>query len=234
MKYLVVNADDLGASPGVNRGIVEAHDRGIVTSTSLDVTTPWSAEAAALARARPDLDVGLHVNLGGWARDWVIDPDDHECCRAELSDQIGRFEELMGRRPTHLDSHRNVHRDPRLLPDFLQLAERHRLPLRQHSAARYFSEFYGRWDGEAHPEQVSIDNLLRMLRMEIGDGITELSCHPGYVDSDLRSGYTAEREVELRTLCAPAIRAALRELHIQLIGFRDLTRATRASWPPGR
>ncbi|PYR01516.1 MAG: hypothetical protein DMF97_07400, partial [Acidobacteria bacterium] len=35
MKYLIVNADDFGASSGINRGILEAHQRGILTSTSL-------------------------------------------------------------------------------------------------------------------------------------------------------------------------------------------------------
>ena len=63
MRYLIVNADDLGASPGVDRGILEAHARGIVTSASLMVDTPWSAEGAARARATPALSVGLHIVL---------------------------------------------------------------------------------------------------------------------------------------------------------------------------
>src|SRR5206468_2930594 len=60
-KLVVVNADDLGLSPGVNRGIIEAHERGIVTSASLMVRWPAAAEAAAYARSRPQLGVGLHL-----------------------------------------------------------------------------------------------------------------------------------------------------------------------------
>src|SRR5206468_2523251 len=58
MKYLIVNGDDFGYGRGINRGIVEAHERGILTSTSLMVKTPWSEEAAALSRSMPDLSVG--------------------------------------------------------------------------------------------------------------------------------------------------------------------------------
>jgi chitin disaccharide deacetylase len=57
MKRLIVNADDLGYTAGVNRGIVEAHERGIVTSTSMMVDRPASAEGAEIARATPSLSV---------------------------------------------------------------------------------------------------------------------------------------------------------------------------------
>ena len=52
MKYLIVNADDYGASRGINRGILEAHRRGILTSTSLLVNTAWSGEAAEMSSPR--------------------------------------------------------------------------------------------------------------------------------------------------------------------------------------
>jgi predicted glycoside hydrolase/deacetylase ChbG (UPF0249 family) len=216
MKYLIVNADDFGASPGINRGVVEAHRRGILTSASLLVDMPASEEAAGLARGLPRLSAGLHVDLAGRA-----DPDD---CRAELRRQLRRFQELTGGPPTHLDSHHNVHRDPRLLGPFLELARQHGLPLREHSPARYFSKFYGQWGGASHPEQVGVDSLVRMLETEVPDGCTELNCHPGYVGPGLASSYAAEREAELRTLCAPAVRAALARLDIRLINFWDFAR----------
>ena len=60
-----MTADDLGLSAGVTRGILEAHRRGVVRSTSLIVTYPGAQEAAALALAEPDLEVGLHLDLVG-------------------------------------------------------------------------------------------------------------------------------------------------------------------------
>jgi predicted glycoside hydrolase/deacetylase ChbG (UPF0249 family) len=82
---LVVTADDLGLSPGVTKGILESHRRGIVRSTSLIVTADSSAEAAAQARMEPDLEVGLHLDLvGGWP---VSDP----AAVRSLIDDDGRF-----------------------------------------------------------------------------------------------------------------------------------------------
>src|SRR5262245_39603269 len=65
-RYLIVNADDFGQSRGVNRGIMEAHENGIVTSGSLMVRWPAAAEAATFARTHPDFSLGLHVDLGEW------------------------------------------------------------------------------------------------------------------------------------------------------------------------
>src|SRR5881628_541426 len=180
MIYLIVNADDFGASRGVNRGILEAHKHGILTSTSLLVTTPWAEEAAELSLTAPDLSVGLHVDLGN-----NIDPlaaDSGRRLSEELLAQFDRFRRLMGRPPTHLDSHHNTHRQPRALPHFLELSREHGLPLREHSPVHYFSKFYGQWGGETHLEQISAGNLVRMFETEIEEGVTELSCHPGYVD----------------------------------------------------
>ena len=63
MKQLIINADDLGLTPAVNRGIVRAFRDGIVTSASLLVTGSAFEGAVALARENPDLDVGLHLAL---------------------------------------------------------------------------------------------------------------------------------------------------------------------------
>lgn len=223
MKRLIVNADDFGAGRGINRGVAEAHRDGILTSASLMVDMPGSEEAAQLAVGLPGMSVGLHAVLTGEDGAPAVDFGEGERCRAELRRQVSRFAELTGGMPTHLDSHHNVHRDPRLSPLFLELAEEHRLPLREHSQARYFSAFYGQWDGgEVHLEWIEPASLVRMLAAEVGPGVTELGCHPGYVASDFRSSYSAEREVELRTLCDPAVRRAIEELGISLIDFRAL------------
>jgi len=222
MKYLIVNADDFGAGRDINRGIVEAHVRGILTSTSLMVDMPGATEAARQSADLPELSIGLHVQLTREEGSLLIDPSDSAACRTELRRQLSEFHELMGRLPTHLDSHHNIHRNPQLLPHFREIAQELVMPLREHSAARYFSKFYGQWDGESHFEQISVDNLSYMLAVEVGDGITELSCHPGYMSPDFHSAYSVEREAELRTLCDHRIREKLNELCIQLIGFIDL------------
>jgi len=220
MRYLIVNADDLGAAPGITRGILEAHGRGIVTSTSLMVETAWSAEAAAAARPASGLSVGLHMHVVPGEG-----PGD------ALRRQYDRFVSLMGRRPTHVDSHHNAHRDPRLLETFLAFSRGVGLPLREHSAARYVSCFYGHWGGESHPEQVSVEGLTAILEREAGFGITELGCHPGYPDARVPSAYGVERELELATLCDPRLPATLAALGITLASFHDFDRLTATAIP---
>src|ERR1044072_1800971 len=65
-RLLIVNADDFGLSDAVNKGIVEAHEDGVVTSTSLMARRPAAAQAVGLARGLPSLAVGLHVDIGQW------------------------------------------------------------------------------------------------------------------------------------------------------------------------
>ncbi len=63
MRRLIINADDFGLSPGVNRGIIEAHREGVVSSATLMATGPSFEDAAAAARSIPGLNVGCHVVL---------------------------------------------------------------------------------------------------------------------------------------------------------------------------
>jgi predicted glycoside hydrolase/deacetylase ChbG (UPF0249 family) len=221
MKCIVVNGDDLGASPGVNRGMAEVHRRGLLTSVSLMVNLPASQEGAGLARELPGLSVGLHANLTDASGRALVDLETGERCRAVLQEQMRSFRELTGRPPTHLDSHHNLHRNPRLLPYFLEVADRYGLPLREHSPVRYLSRFYGQWGGDTHLEQISVQGLIDLVETEISAGVTELSCHPGYCDPQLRSSYRMEREVELRTLCDPAVRAFLSARQIRLVNFGE-------------
>jgi predicted glycoside hydrolase/deacetylase ChbG (UPF0249 family) len=207
VKRLIVNADDLGYSTGVNRGIVEAHQRGIVTSTSLMVDRAAAAECAEIARDVPTLSIGLHAVL-----------DDHdeltvtaETCDAELERQLRRFGEIVGTRPTHIDSHHHTHRDSGIHDVFVAFADRHALPMREHTV-RHVPDYYGE-------PAIDVENLLEILsRLEDGD--SELGCHPGYAEG-LRSRYTVEREHELVALTDARARERLARLGIELIGWRD-------------
>jgi len=213
MKWLIINGDDFGASRGINRGIIQAHRDGILTSASLLVDRPASEAAAALAREHTKMRLGLHLEL---------DAGDPDKVAVQCERQMARFQELTGERPTHVDSHHAVHYDARVLPHVLVFARQAGAPVRGHSVARHVGSFYGQWGGATHPEQIGVEGLLRLLDAEVREGVTELSCHPGYVEPGFRSSYRIERELELRTLCDPRVRHAIRDRGIQLIGFRDL------------
>lgn len=62
-KYVIINADDLGLDPGVNRGIIEAIERGVVTSATVMANMPAAAEALAWANRTPQAGIGVHLNL---------------------------------------------------------------------------------------------------------------------------------------------------------------------------
>ncbi|HJZ60484.1 MAG TPA: ChbG/HpnK family deacetylase [Gemmataceae bacterium] len=229
-RLLIVNADDFGQTAGVNRGVIEAHERGIVTSASLMVRWPAAGEAAAYARARPALSLGLHVDLGEWARwseDWVavyevVPLGEEAAVAAEVGRQLGEFRRLTGSDPTHLDSHQHVHRGEPVRSVLTRLACGLGVPVRGCTpSVAYCGDFYGHSRrGEPCPEAITADALAQLLA-SLPAGLTELSCHPGYGGGP-GSMYVAERAAEVRALCDPRVRAAVAGEGIELLSFRDI------------
>lgn len=230
VRRLIVNADDFGLSRGVNRGVIEAHECGIVTSASLMVRYPAAVEAAAYGREHPRLGIGLHVDLGEWVYrngDWearyvVVPPDELVGVSAEVSRQLETFRALMGSEPTHLDSHQHVHGEEPVRSVLVSVARDIGAPLRHCTpGVRYCGAFYGQTSkGDPFPEALEVERLIEVLRGLRGE-VTELACHAGY-DSDLDTTYRAERATEVATLCDPRVRAALTEEGIELCSFSDL------------
>lgn len=226
----IVNADDFGQSAGINRGIVVAHERGIVTSASLMVRGQAASAAAAYARAHPRLSVGLHVDLGeAIYRDgeWItlyerVDRLDAARVEAEIRAQLSRCRELLGRDPTHLDSHQHVHIEEPVRSILDDLARELGVPLRHRSARlRHDGRFYGQTrTGGPLTESISPAHLAEILR-GLPAGVTEVGCHPGCAD-DLVTMYRAERRVELEALCDPDVRRVVSDEGIALISFADL------------
>lgn len=223
-RNLIVNADDFGASEGINRGIVQAHTDGVVTSTSLMVHGAAVREAVALAREHPALAVGLHWDLdaGGISR---VDIGDPAAVRSELEDQLARFEVIMGRPPTHVDSHHHVHLRGEVQPVAVELAGSLGVPLRRLGQVVFVGGFYGQWEWQVTDLQhVSPEFLIWLLRNEVGEGWTEIGCHPGYVTGDFTSAYLEEREAELRTLTDPRVLEEIDALGIRLASYADVPR----------
>jgi predicted glycoside hydrolase/deacetylase ChbG (UPF0249 family) len=229
-RHLIVNADDFGFSPGVNRGIAEAHERGVVTSASLMVRWPAASAAAAYALAHPELSVGLHLDLGEWAlRDGVWVPlyevtplDDPGALRAEAARQLGLFRRLIGRDPSHLDSHQHVHRGEPTRSVLGDMSAELGVPLRHVSTrARYCGAFYGQTGrGEPYPQGIGVDALVGLLS-SLAPGLTELCCHPGAPEDVGDTPYRTERSIERETLCDPRVHAAIERLGIRLCSFDD-------------
>jgi predicted glycoside hydrolase/deacetylase ChbG (UPF0249 family) len=228
-RRLIVNADDLGLSAGVDRGIAAAHEHGIVTSASLMVRGPHATEAAAYARDHPALSVGLHVDLGEWRHTgdgWVaayevVPPTDAVAVAEEVAAQLERFVALMGREPTHLDSHQHVHREEPARMAVVEQGRRLGVAIRELTPGiRFAGGFYGQSGrGEPWPEGVGVEALEGLLRA-LPPGTSELGCHPG-LGGDSGSPYSRERTLETATLCDERILATVREERIELCSFDE-------------
>jgi predicted glycoside hydrolase/deacetylase ChbG (UPF0249 family) len=152
VKSLIVNADDLGWTEGVNRGIAESHHNGLVTSASLLANGTAFASGVDLARKTPGLGVGVHLNLSdgapvaaaekikslldeagmlrGSTENLLLRLASHgvalEEVEREWDAQIQKIRDA-GIPPTHLDGHKHVHMLPGLFEIALKLAKRHKI-----------------------------------------------------------------------------------------------------------
>lgn len=211
-RFLIVNADDLGLSAAVNEGIFEAHERGIVTSASLMVDRPAAAAAAEALAEHPDLAVGLH-----------LEPDD---CRGQLA----RFRSLVGRDPTHLDSHKHVHEAGPVKAAAEAMAAELGIPLRNRRI-RYERSFYGRGPNrEPQLEAISPNHLIDLIET-LPPGWTEIGCHPAAGPVPI-SSYDSERRVELRALCDPRVKILLNVRDVRLCSFAQANAHSSRTFKP--
>lgn len=290
MKNLIVNADDLGWSEGVNRGIAEAHRQGLVTSASLLANGKAFESGVMVAESNPELGVGVHLNLSNGAsiasssevpsllnaaREFEGGPEnlvlriasrrlDLAQVEREWDAQIQKIR-AAGITPTHLDGHKHVQMLPGLFEIAVRLAKRHNIRairisheasklrallasgsgskrsvvLKQGVQARGLQllardarEMADRaalvatdyFCGIAQTGVMTRGGIEALLK-NLPDGTTELMCHPGYSDSDLRRSPTRlqeSRQSELAILTDPQIRKLVATQAIRLISYQLL------------
>ena len=251
---LIVNADDFGYTPGVTRGIVRAHRGGIVTSTTLMANAPDTEGAARAARSTRSLDVGVHL-VFTYGRPLTPPaqvpslvtadgafPHVSELLRSgkptaeealvEARAQYRSIREVLGRDPSHLDTHHWIHDLPAIEDAVLALAKETGASVRTHdgrqrarfrdAGVRTPDRFVREYQ---HTGKIGVERLLGLLEVLAEDaGTIELMCHPGEPDEALLngSGYGLERGVELEALTDPAVRDLVAHLGIDLVDFRSL------------
>jgi predicted glycoside hydrolase/deacetylase ChbG (UPF0249 family) len=152
-RQLVIHVDDVGNSHGSNLAYEELFDLGAVTTGSVMVPCPWFPEIAAMARKRPDFDLGVHLTLSaefvtfrcrpltGVSDNGLTDADgfqwrdvasarkaDPAAVEAELRAQIDAAL-AAGIDETHLDSHMGTVMMPEFVDIYVRLGEDYRLPI---------------------------------------------------------------------------------------------------------
>jgi predicted glycoside hydrolase/deacetylase ChbG (UPF0249 family) len=153
-----------------------------------------------------------------------VDADNIAAVEAEVAQQLDAFRRLVGRNPTHLDSHQHVHRKDPVRQIVQELGVRLRIPVRHFTPGiAYCGDFYGQDDyGHSYPHLVRAASLVAILE-RLTPGVTELCCHPGGASGEPGDTmYLIERRQEMDALCDPRVREAVDALGIKLISFRDL------------
>ena len=221
MKRLIVNADDLGHSKGINEGIIEAHVKGIVTSTSFMIKGHAAKHGVKLSNKYPKLGIGLHFQITKEEATLlrqvrkVVAVSKIENTKKEFIKQIKLFQKLMGRLPDHIDGHHHVHKLPRIYVFIRKFAQENNIPLRDD--VNFIDEFFGISD----INKISPKSLIKILN-NLPSGTSELMCHPARETANLNSSYSHQREVELKTLTSKEVKDVVNELNIKLITWSDI------------
>ncbi len=229
VRKVILNGDDFGFSSGVNRGILESIENGILTSTSVMVNRPFAFEAQGLSKFK-NISVGLHLDLTEegirrWTKILYILTWPEERIRKEFKQQIDKFVDITGKLPDHIDSHHHIHWITGFRKVVLEFAKENSIPVRCMDA-QFQIGFYGRslshWND---PNGVSAEKLTSVIK-NLPAGVHEIMCHPGYVDDGLRktgTTYLGQREQEVKALTSVEVRQYVAsDNSMQLINWKDI------------
>ncbi|MFT5228766.1 MAG: putative glycoside hydrolase/deacetylase ChbG (UPF0249 family) [Glaciecola sp.] len=247
MKGLIISADDFGLTEGVTKGISQSIINGLVTRTSAMMCTNGLAWIKKYSNGLNG-KIGLHLQLTDGTpllpQEEVLSLVNVEGNFPEKSKQLGNLnlEEIskeweaqmaallnLGITPSHIDTHHNVHRFPKIFKVYCAIAEKYKLPARAlspnmakklDSMGLLGSNFcLEEWCGENVTSTSLVNHTLSAFRSIGNEGVVELMCHPGYVDQNLkaRSHYLLAREQELEVFLEPKLKMLLEKHNIELI-----------------
>ena len=214
-KKVIINADDFGYTPAVTFGIIEAFNKGIVSSTTALTVSPFFKEAMKHRDAiAPALPVGLHLTLtlnqgtpliGQTRGTSFLKEDGTFLHRRTLEERLQNGEIDLsavadeweaqflafldsGHLPTHLDSHHHIHRLDGLFEIAVGLAKKYNLPMRAVAKTDDAVRFPSRTYVDFYDSGVSLDTLAFIFN-DIATAETvvigELSVHPSFVENRL-------------------------------------------------
>lgn len=250
MKRILIRADDLGYSEGVNYGIAKSMLDGVIRSVGLMSNMPAAEHGVQLLKGH-DFCLGQHTNICAGAplsdpeqvpslvdedgnfktskvyrnaeRDFVV----LEEAVLEVEAQYQRFVELTGQQPQHFGSHavksENFFRAVEIV------ADRHDLPflgssLKGGPILFRHTKLYPAMDS-MKPGYDPFESLKQAALKEYGeDGCCMFICHPGYLDEEIlrASSLTRSRPMEVAMSISPATKQWLEENQIRLVTFSDL------------
>jgi len=248
MNSLIINADDFGLTKAVTEGIFDSIRNGVVSRTSAMMCSESSTLIKSYSSELKG-KIGLHLQLTDGKP--VLHPNQIPSLVVsngrfpEKSNQLKRihFKEIelewnaqmnalldFGIKPSHIDTHHNVHRFPKAFKAICAIGQKYEIPVRPLSInmAKKLDSLnllqniicLESWPAEEVTESSLVNFLVNTFNNcgRIKKPI-ELMCHPGYVDSELkiRSNYLEKRERELEVFTNPELPDLLRNKNIRLL-----------------
>ena len=243
-RFLIINADDLGMSLEVNRGIFTAYEHGVVSDSSLLIKGAHTQDAVTMLKANPQFPAGIHINLDpllGWkspGKEQFTRQELHQLMnesafvkeiQREIHGQIEAFLDT-GLIPSHIDTHHHVHGFPHIFESLIEAMDRYAIKALRFSKTGYpllgredilFTSETAQWmeetlcaKGIVYP-QLLIDPFSPFSLRELPAGVTELMVHPSMEGDQWR-----QRDFEM--IMDPRFMNTLHDEGIQLIGFAEI------------
>jgi chitin disaccharide deacetylase len=249
-RFLIINADDLGIAPEINRGIFIAYEKGVITDASLLIKGPYAQQALKMIKKNPSFQVGIHIDLDpllGWESPGIErlprqkllevmkETNFIEKVTKEIDRQMTAFLDE-GLIPSHIDTHHHVHGFSKIFEVLVEAMGRHGIKAIRFSKTGYsllgredisITAAHAQWMEDAlrerkilHPHHL-IDPIVPFSLKKIPAGVSELMVHPGM-------GGDKWRQADFEMLMDPLFMSTVRDEGIQLIGFAKLASVASA------
>ena len=251
MKKLIIVADDYGFTKGINKSCFEANQQGILTEMSLMLDSPATQEGVDLILKNNIEGLGIHITLndiigtGKYLRtsDYsaLLEETSSKKLSARVKDELKRFEDMVGRIPTHINGHQNCCLHSKTIDVVIEYALENDIYIRRARAFTGGNKGAGSTlankimeDGRVKFTDYIFEHIkgtyeeayqgfLDDLKGIADDTVTEIFFHPAYVDNELRkySALLEDRERDLRLLTDKSFRDGIEKLGFTITNFNN-------------
>lgn len=243
MTKVIINADDFGYCEAVNYGILSAHKKGIVSSTTMMANMPGVDHGIELLKENKTLSCGVHMTLscgrpvlsnlktivdenGNFFKritDDVLENIDLDEIYNEFCAQIDKVKES-GIDICHLDSHHHVHTLEKLKPVIEKILKKYDLPIRGGFEYNIEYEKIVPVIDSFYKENVSEDYFKNYMDEIKKYEIVDIMSHPAFLDDFIlgSTSYAIDRTKEYKILTSESVKNFLEENDMKISSYRDM------------
>jgi hypothetical protein len=259
-RLLIVNCDDFGMCHSINEATLQSLQQGLATSCTIMAPCPWSLHGLYLLQENPTIPFGIHLTVVSEQPHyrWSSTAPQHQVPslldergyfhpghrlaelleKAELTELENEFRAQIefvlasGLKPTHLDSHFDVHaRREDIFDMTFGLAREYGLGMRvgkrrfadKLRQQGYAVDDYDLLDSYDLPTEDKLNTYLKLLR-GLKPGLSEWALHPGIPNAELMAAIPSwqVREADFNFLMSSQARAVAEEEGIIFLDHRRL------------